>query len=76
MDNFIGDTRGCPEIGDNVEIAPGAVILGNIKIGNNVAIGANSVVDKDIPDNAVAAGMPARVISFKGSEGYINRADY
>jgi serine O-acetyltransferase len=71
-----GDRKGCPEIGDNVHISPGAVILGNIKIGNNVAIGANSVVDKDIPDNAVAAGVPARVISFKGSEGYINRVDY
>ena len=44
-----GDRKGCPEIGDNVHIAPGAVILGKIKIGNNVAIGANSVVDKDTP---------------------------
>ncbi len=71
-----GDRKGYPEIGDNVHIAPGAVIIGNIKIGNNVVIGANSVVDKDIPDNAVAAGIPAKVISFKGSEGYINRTDY
>jgi serine O-acetyltransferase len=46
-----GDKRGCPIIGDNVYIAPGAKIFGKISIGNNVKIGANAVVYKDVPDN-------------------------
>lgn len=43
-------------------IGAGAVILGNIRIGNNVRIGANAVVTHDIPDNSVAVGVPARCI--------------
>jgi len=71
-----GERKGSPTIGDNVYIAPGAVILGKIKIGNNVIIGANSVVTKDIPENAVAAGVPAQIISLDGSVDYIDRTDY
>lgn len=55
-----------PEIGDNVQITCGAKVLGGVKIGNNVTIGANAVVVKDIPDNALAAGVPARVIRIDG----------
>jgi len=66
-----GFKKGVPVIGDNVYIAPGAKIIGNVKIGNNVAIGANSVVTADIPDNAVVVGVPARVVSHDGSQGYI-----
>lgn len=68
-----GPRKGCAIIGDNVYIGPGAKIVGHVNIGNNVAIGANAVVTKDIPDNAVVAGVPARIISMDGSEGYINR---
>lgn len=71
-----GKYKGSPTIGDNVYIAPGAKIIGGIKIGNNVAIGANSVVTKDIPDNSVVVGIPGKVISDKGATGYINRTDY
>jgi serine O-acetyltransferase len=71
-----GKHTGSPVIGNNVYIAPGAVIIGSIHIGHNVIIGANSVVNKDLPDNAVAAGIPASVISFQGSSEYINRIDY
>jgi len=71
-----GERKGCPVIGDNVFIGPGAVILGKIKIGNNAAIGANSVVTRDVPDNAVVVGVPARIISYKGSAGYINNTEY
>lgn len=71
-----GDKKGCPSIGDNVYIGPGAKIFGNILIGNNVAIGANSVVTKDIPDNAVVVGIPGKIISYKGSTGYINNTEY
>ena len=41
-------------------IGAGAVILGNVQIGNNVLVGANAVVTHDIPDNCVAKGVPAR----------------
>lgn len=49
-------------IGDNVFVGQGSIILPNTHIGNRVIIGAGSVVSKDIPDNSVAAGNPARVI--------------
>lgn len=66
-----GKNKGVPQIGDNVYIGPGAVIIGSITIGDNVAIGANCVVTKDIPENAVVVGVPCRIISYKGSEGYV-----
>ena len=53
---------GCIEIMDNVFIGSRTVILYNTKIGNNVIIGSNSLVNKDIPDNSVYAGIPARFI--------------
>lgn len=52
-----------PTIGDNVIIGSGAKVLGPINIGNNVKIGANSVVLKNIEDNQTAVGIPAKVIS-------------
>ena len=52
-----GEKRGCPIIGDNVYIAPGAKLFGKIKIGNNVKIGANAVVYKDIPDGATVVSL-------------------
>lgn len=63
--------RGSPVIGNSVYIAPGAKIFGPIKIGNHVAIGANAVVNDSIPENAVAVGIPAKVISYKGSADFI-----
>ena len=48
-----------PVIGNNVDIGSGAKVLGAIKIGNNVVIGANAVVIRDVPDNCIAAGVPA-----------------
>lgn len=56
---------GVPTIGNNVYIGTGAKILGKIKIGDNVKIGANAVVVTDIPDNATAVGIPARIIAEK-----------
>jgi serine O-acetyltransferase len=61
-----GEKKGVPKIGNYVYIAPGAKIIGKINIGNNVMIGANAVVTKDVPDNAVVAGVPAKIISYKG----------
>ena len=56
----IGDKR-APNIGDNVDIGSGAKLLGPIRIGNNVLIGANAVVLADVPDNCIAVGVPAVV---------------
>ncbi|WP_419872953.1 serine O-acetyltransferase [Candidatus Pristimantibacillus sp. PTI5] len=66
-----GKNIGVPTIGDFVYIGAGAMIIGNVKIGNHAAIGANSVVTKDVPDHGVVVGMPAKVISLEGSIGYI-----
>jgi hypothetical protein len=63
-----GEKRGVPIIGDNVYIAPGARLFGKISIGNNVKIGANAVIYKDIPDNAVVVLDPGfKIISYKGN---------
>ena len=52
-----------PQLGDNVYIGPGAKIYGNIKIANNTAIGANSVVNKTfLEEHTAIAGVPAKVI--------------
>jgi len=50
-----------PEIGDDVDIGAGAKILGAIKIGNRVVIGANAVVIHDVPDDSIAVGVPATI---------------
>lgn len=71
-----GDKKGYPEIGNNVYLGPGAKIVGSVKIGNNVAVGANCVVTKDVADNAVVVGVPGRVISYNGTSGYVDNIDY
>lgn len=72
--NPIGNRIGNPIIGDNVVIFAGACICGNIKIGNNCIIAANAVVTKDVPDNCIVAGVPAKILSedaynYLGNEG-------
>lgn len=59
------DTKTAPIIGDNITIYPGAKIIGNIKIGDNVIIGIGSVVLKDVPNNAIVAGVPAKIIRMR-----------
>jgi serine O-acetyltransferase len=68
-----GEKRGCPVIGDNVYIAPGAKIFGKIKIGNNVKIGANAVIYKDLPDNAIAVNQGFIILSYEGNISVENR---
>jgi len=58
--------KGAPTLGNNVFTGAGSKILGNVKIGNDVKIGANAVVVKDIPDGATAVGVPAKVIKTVG----------
>lgn len=60
-----GERRGVPIIGDNVYITPGAKIFGKITIGNNVSIGANAVVNKDVPDNSIVVLSPGCIILEK-----------
>ncbi|MBE9030416.1 serine acetyltransferase [filamentous cyanobacterium LEGE 11480] len=65
------EDRGTPQIGDRVFFGPGAKIFGPITIGHDVAIGANAVVLRDLPHQAVAVGIPAKVISYDGSQDFI-----
>lgn len=59
--------EGGPQIiGDNVEFGVGSKCIGNIKVGNNVTVGANAVITHDVPDNCVVGGIPAKVIRKKG----------
>lgn len=51
-----------PVIGDYVQFGTGCKVIGDVTIGNNVLIGANAVVIRDVPDNSVVAGVPAKVI--------------
>jgi len=71
-----GPRMGTPVIGDRVYFGPGAAVLGAVKVGSDVAIGANAVVLEDIPDHAVAVGVPARVVSLEGSEGYVENTGF
>jgi len=71
-----GAKAGCPVIGNNVYIGPGAKVIGRIHVGDDVAIGANAVVVDDVPPGVSVGGVPARVISDKGSQGYVNRTEY
>lgn len=63
-----GERLGVPVIGDDVYIGPGAKVIGKIRIGSSVKIGANAVVYRDIPDHAVAALDPGfRIVSLTGN---------
>lgn len=55
----------CPTIGNNVKVTTGAVVIGKCTIGDNAIIGANAVVVKDVPANAVVGGVPARIIKYR-----------
>lgn len=57
-----------PTLEDNVVIGAGAKIIGPITIGNNVKIGANSVVINDVPDNSVVVGIPGKIVSRDGKK--------
>jgi len=62
----IGISKGkVPVIGDNVYLGAGAKVIGGVRVGNNVSIGANCVVTKDVPDNTVVVGVPGYVVKYK-----------
>ena len=64
---LIGDngTDDLPIIGDYVAFAPGSKAFGNITIGNNVFVGANAVVIRNVPSNCVVGGIPAKILKTK-----------
>jgi serine O-acetyltransferase len=66
-----GKNRGSPQIGDRVFIGPGAKVLGRIKIENDAVIGANAVVVRSLPERAVAVGIPAKIVSYRGSFDFV-----
>lgn len=68
----IGTNHSTPAIiGDNVYIGPQVCIVEDVKIGNNVTIGAGAVVTKDLPENSTATGVPAKVLNYNNPGRYI-----
>lgn len=61
-----GKHGGPPVIGNNVHIGPGARILGKFRVGDNSIVGANAVVISEVPENAIVAGVPAKIIKYNG----------
>jgi serine O-acetyltransferase len=61
----IEQPRDAPKLGDRVNVGAGAKILGAVKVGDDSAIGANSVVVKDVPAGISVVGVPARPVSEK-----------
>jgi serine O-acetyltransferase len=57
-----------PTLMDNVVVGSGAQILGPVVVGKNAKIGANAVVTKDVPENAVMVGIPAKNVGISGEE--------
>lgn len=54
----------CPILGDNIEIGSNVVIIGDISIGDNVIVGAGSVVTKSFPSNVTIVGNPAKILKY------------
>lgn len=68
-----GRNEGVPEIGNEVWIGSNAVLVGNIKIGNNVLIAPNAYVNFDVPENSVVIGNPGIITANENAtKGYIN----
>ncbi len=74
----ISQGRGAPvRIRENAWIGDGAVICKGVTVGRNAIVGAGSVVTADVPDNAVSAGNPARVVKSLDPEGpFVRRSDW
>lgn len=68
-----GARAGSPILGDRVFLGAGAKVIGHIHLGDDCAVGANAVVTKDVPEKGVVGGIPAKLLSTGGSEGYVNR---
>jgi serine O-acetyltransferase len=60
-------SSGFPVLGDRVWVGPGAVIAGKVTVGDDVAVGANSLLVRNVPPRGVVIGVPARLVSRSGS---------
>ncbi len=58
-----------PTLGNNVIVGTGAKVLGSIRIGDHVRIGAGSVVVRSVPDHSTVVGIPGRIVRQRGGEG-------
>jgi acetyltransferase-like isoleucine patch superfamily enzyme len=63
------------EVGSNVWIGYGACILRGVRVGDNAIVGTNAVVTKDVPANAVVAGIPARIIRMREAPEHLHWPD-
>lgn len=68
---WMGSAWGYPVIGDRVYIGTSAKVLGGCKLGDDSAVGACALILSDIPNKGVAVGIPAKVVSYKGSSMYV-----
>jgi len=66
-----GSRRGVPRIGDRVHICANAVLAGKIVIGDDVTVGACSLVVTDAPSSSTLVGVPAKIVNYSGSAAYI-----
>jgi serine O-acetyltransferase len=71
-----GRRKGAPVLGDRVYLGPGVKVVGAVTLGSDVAVGANCVIVDDVPDHGVVVGIPGKVISDEGAEGYVEHTDY
>lgn len=62
---FVEDSD-CPTIGNNVKITAGAKVLGGVTLGDNVVVGANAVVVKNVPPDCTVVGVPAYIVKREG----------
>lgn len=60
--NASGKRQGTPIIGDNVCMNANSIIIGNVKIGNNVLIAPGAFINFDVPDNSIVIGNPEKII--------------
>ncbi len=67
-----GKRQGFPEIGNRVWLGAYSIVVGRIRIGNDVLIGPGAYVNFDVPDHAVVIGNPGRIVSYGGTQGYLH----
>ena len=67
-----GKRKGVPTLGDQVYLGINSTVAGNVAVGNDVFIAANTFVNQDIPDHSIVIGNPCKVVQKQGAtEGYI-----
>lgn len=67
-----GPRLGAPTLEDKVWVGAHAIIIGNVTIGSEALIAPGAYVNFDVPSKAVVLGNPGKVVSHKGSAGYVN----